>query len=117
VLTEPLLRCVLPRRSTAARHGRHRNQSLLYYCVLDRVYRAVAWQSVDQIPYNTYVFYLNIPLRYLSTCYMPNAVLQIEHLVVRWLESHLSLFRCAFTCFGRKGANDGYTECPWRNLP
>jgi hypothetical protein len=33
-------------------HGRHRKQSLIYCCVLDRVYRAVAWQSVDQVRYN-----------------------------------------------------------------
>jgi hypothetical protein len=34
-------------------HGKH---SFLYCCVLDRVYRAVAWQRVDQICYN-----INIP--------------------------------------------------------
>jgi hypothetical protein len=28
--------------------GRHRKHSLIYCCVLDRVYRAVAWQHVDQ---------------------------------------------------------------------
>jgi hypothetical protein len=31
--------------------GRHRKHSLTYCCVLDRVYRAVAWQRVDQIRY------------------------------------------------------------------
>jgi hypothetical protein len=34
--------------------GRHRKQSLIYCCVLDRVYRAVAWQRVDQICYNVF---------------------------------------------------------------
>jgi hypothetical protein len=32
--------------------GRHRKHSLVYCCVLDRVYRAVAWQRVDGIRYN-----------------------------------------------------------------
>jgi hypothetical protein len=32
--------------------GRHRKHSLIYCCVLDRVYRAVAWQRVAQIRYN-----------------------------------------------------------------
>jgi hypothetical protein len=32
--------------------GRHRKQSLIYCYVLDRVYRTVAWQRVDQIRYS-----------------------------------------------------------------
>jgi hypothetical protein len=32
--------------------GRHRKHSLIYCCVPDSVYRAVAWQHVDQIRYN-----------------------------------------------------------------
>jgi hypothetical protein len=31
--------------------GRHRRHSLIYCCLLDRVYGAVAWQRVDQIRY------------------------------------------------------------------
>jgi hypothetical protein len=31
---------------------RHRKDSLIYCCVLDRVYGAVAWQCVDRILYN-----------------------------------------------------------------
>jgi hypothetical protein len=35
----------------------YRKHSFLYYCVLDRVYRAVAWQRVDEIRYNiVYIF-------------------------------------------------------------
>jgi hypothetical protein len=32
--------------------GRHRKHSLIYCCVLGRVYRTVAWQRVDQIRYS-----------------------------------------------------------------
>jgi hypothetical protein len=38
----------------------YRKHSFLYCCVLDRVYRAVAWQLVDQIRYNInklWIFY------------------------------------------------------------
>jgi hypothetical protein len=54
VFTEPLLRFGLhnPTCSTAARRGRHRRHSLIYCSMLDRVYRAVAWQRVDQICHN-----------------------------------------------------------------
>jgi hypothetical protein len=31
----------------------YRKHSFLYCCVLDRVYRAFAWQRIDQICYNT----------------------------------------------------------------
>jgi hypothetical protein len=33
--------------------GRYRKHSLIYRCVLDRVYRAFAWQRFVQIRYNT----------------------------------------------------------------
>jgi hypothetical protein len=32
--------------------ARKTENSLIYCCMLDRVYRAVAWQRVDQIRYN-----------------------------------------------------------------
>jgi hypothetical protein len=46
-----------PPSNAAWLHRGHGKHSLLYCCVLDRVYRAVAWQRVDQIRYNTYVIY------------------------------------------------------------
>jgi hypothetical protein len=42
----------LVRYQHLACRGRHRKHSLIYCCVLDRAYRAVAWQRVDQIRYN-----------------------------------------------------------------
>jgi hypothetical protein len=39
---------------TVARRGRHSKHSLIYCCVLDRVYLAVAWQRVYQICYNIF---------------------------------------------------------------
>jgi hypothetical protein len=47
---------------TVARRGRHGKHSLIYCCVLDRVYIAVAWQRVDQISciMNTIVNFLDI---------------------------------------------------------
>jgi hypothetical protein len=44
----------------------HRKHRFLYYCVLDRVYRAVAWQRIDQIHYNIYIYvyiYINLSPR------------------------------------------------------
>jgi hypothetical protein len=38
--------------------SRHRKHSLIYCFMLDYVYRAVAWQRVDQICYNTYCLFL-----------------------------------------------------------
>jgi hypothetical protein len=49
--------CIVP-----LRRGRHRKHNLIYCCVLDRVYRAVAWQHVDQICYN------------IITCHMPDVI-------------------------------------------
>jgi hypothetical protein len=41
------------------RGGRiYRKYSLLYCCVLDRIYRTVAWQHVDQIRYNIKLYSL-----------------------------------------------------------
>jgi hypothetical protein len=40
-----------------ARRGRRRKHSLVYCCVLDPVYRAVAWQRIDQICYIILVYY------------------------------------------------------------
>jgi hypothetical protein len=37
--------------------GIHRKHSLIYCCMLDRVYRAVAWQRVNQIPYIFIIFF------------------------------------------------------------
>jgi hypothetical protein len=39
---------------------RHEKHSLIYCYVLDRVYRAVAWQCVDQIRYNTFYEVTNV---------------------------------------------------------
>jgi hypothetical protein len=44
--------------------GRHRKHSLVYCCVLDRVYRAVAWQRVDQIRYNILLKYMNDQIKW-----------------------------------------------------
>jgi hypothetical protein len=49
----------------------HRKHRLLYCCVLGRVYRAVAWQRVDQIRYNMYKEALR-----LYTCYRRVYVMQ-----------------------------------------
>jgi hypothetical protein len=52
VFTEPLLRNVLPNPVVPAFFGADDIENSLIYCyVLDRVYRAVAWQRVDQICY------------------------------------------------------------------
>jgi hypothetical protein len=45
-----------PLPTAAWRHRGHGKHSLLYCCVLDRVYRAVTWQRVDQIRYNIYIY-------------------------------------------------------------
>jgi hypothetical protein len=39
---------------TLACSGQHRKHSLLYCCLMHRVYRATAWQPVDQIHYIMY---------------------------------------------------------------
>jgi hypothetical protein len=46
--------------------GQHRKHSLIYCCVLDRVYRAVAWQRVDQIRYSIFLL-INISFCRAST--------------------------------------------------
>jgi hypothetical protein len=43
-----------PPPTSAWRHRGHGKHSLLYCCLLDRVYRAVAWQRVDEIRYNRF---------------------------------------------------------------
>jgi hypothetical protein len=36
--------------------GRLRKHNLIYCCMLDRAYRVVAWQRLDQISYNIYIY-------------------------------------------------------------
>jgi hypothetical protein len=51
--TEPLLRNGLHNPVVPPLLGAdYIENNLIYRCVLDRVHRAVAWQRVDQIPYN-----------------------------------------------------------------
>jgi hypothetical protein len=40
----------------------------LYCCMLDHVYRVVAWQRVDQIHYCIIVLQGNGPIRHVETC-------------------------------------------------
>jgi hypothetical protein len=49
----------------------HRKHSLIYFCMLNRVYGAVAWQRVDQLRYNmcvgmyvTHIYSLITVLKY-----------------------------------------------------